>query len=284
MRKSAKTITIFLLNGKPNGVKIVELSNRIIQAFLIPRSLLNDVKNRLELYGPALYVLCERDGSQVYIGESENFYNRIKNHDQDKDFWEIAIAFFAKDKGLEKGDVKYLECLAVEKARAANRFTVLNKTVPPRNNLHEFKVQSVEEFFEDASLLISSLGYPLFDPVSTHDDLIDNSYWYCAGKKTEAKGVYNEDGFVVLAGSRIDASQTPSFSSNFPKEAKEREEKLKKYGVFSSEGYYELKENIIFKSPSRAGGFCLGRSSNGWIDWKNDQSKTLDEVMRKKLN
>ncbi len=40
-------------------------------------------------------------------------------------------------------------------------------------------------------------------------------------------------------------------------------------------------QDIIFNSPSSASSFCLGKSSNGWTNWKNSKNKTLDEVIRK---
>ena len=48
-----------------------------------------------------------------------------------------------------------------------------------------------------------------------------------------------------------------------------------------SEENYIFREDYIFNSPSTAGGTILGRSTNGWIQWKNKSGKTLDEVKRK---
>ena len=38
-----------------------------------------------------------------------------------------------------------------------------------------------------------------------------------------------------------------------------------------------------FSSPSTAADFCLGRSANGWIEWKDIDGNTLDSVYRKQL-
>jgi len=43
---------------------------------------------------------------------------------------------------------------------------------------------------------------------------------------------------------------------------------------------YIFTEDYIFNTPSGASAVILGRSSNGWIDWKNDQGQTLHEIKR----
>lgn len=278
---SPKSITIFLPDGNPNGIKIIELSNRNIRAFLIPRAKLSDAR-RAELTQPALYFLCDREDEKTYIGECENFVHRVKDHDQKKDFWEIAIIFIAKDNSLEKGDVKYLESLAVEDAKRASRMEVLNLTVPVRNNLHEFKAETIKEFYDDLKLMISTLGYPVFDIVEA-DKADTKDFWFCKNNKTDARGVYNEQGFTILAGSLIDGSERPSFAKNYPFGAQERKTLLQEKGSKqnSSEDVWVLNENITFKSPNKAGGFCVGGSVNAWTTWRNDQGQTMDEVMRR---
>ena len=89
---SPKLLQSYLLDGTIEGVRIIELSESSVKAFVIPRLKLNDVKNREEICWPSLYFLINSGDNQLYIGESENFYNRVKNHDQSKDFWDLAIA------------------------------------------------------------------------------------------------------------------------------------------------------------------------------------------------
>ncbi len=226
--------------------------------------------------------MCDRIGEKAYIGECENFVHRIKDHEQKKVFWEIAIAFVAKDNSLEKGDIKYLESLSVEVAKNAARMEITNLTVPSKNNLHKFKALTLPEFFEDVKLLTSTLGYPLFDKIVT-DNIEQDDLWYCKGKNTNATGIYNEAGFTVLSGSVVNALSAPSFASHFPKEAAERIEKLSSHGKLISDTEVQIVSDLTFASVSRASGFCLGRSSNGWTDWKNKDNKTMDETLRQQL-
>ncbi len=270
----AKTITIFLSEGNPNGIKEVELSNRIIKAILIPRAKLKESKQLSELEQPALYFLCEKNGEQVYIGESENFYTRAKNHDQTKDFWEVAIAFIAKDNSLEKSDVKYMESVAVEVGKAAKRYTLTNTTIPSRNNLHKFKIPIIEEFFADVKLLISALGYPVFDIIQTKD-VSEAELWYYSARGGEAKGIYDENGFTLLAGSIFSPSETASYRGS-----EERAQVIKKHADTLDDGCIVLRENLTCNSPSYASCIVAGASSNGWTSWRNADGKTLDEVYR----
>ena len=45
--------------------------------------------------------------------------------------------------------------------------------------------------------------------------------------------------------------------------------------------YFEFQEDYLFSSPSAAAAQVLARNANGWIEWKNKQGKTLDELKRK---
>jgi transcription elongation GreA/GreB family factor len=45
-------------------------------------------------------------------------------------------------------------------------------------------------------------------------------------------------------------------------------------------GVYAFTRNHLFASPSMAAVALMGRSANGWVDWKTPQGQTLDEVKR----
>ncbi len=274
LHNTPKLIQTYLLDGTLEGVKIIELSGSGFKAFVTPRLKLQDIKNRKELQQPSLYFLISGDESLVYVGECENFYHRIKNHDQSKDFWDVAIAFVSNDNTLEKSDVKYLEYLAVERAREGS-VDVLNKTVPARNTIHEFKLHILNQLLDDAQLITSAEGYDILSSPGR-----PKQTWYCNTKKTKARAEFRGDKFVVLAGSTIDKSHTKSLAATFPKAVAERVEIFKKYGK-SQNGTVLLQENVSFKSPNHAGGFVTGRYVNAWTTWKDGDGRTMDEVMRK---
>ncbi len=274
-----RLIQTYLPDGSLEGIKVIELSESSIKAFVVPRIKLNDVKKRSEINQPSLYLLINSSDNQLYIGESENFYHRVKNHDQSKDFWDLAIAIVSNTNSLEKSDVKYLESLAVEKAQATAAMKVLNRTVPARNNVHEFKVHTLEKILEDTAMIAESLGFSIF--ASEKED--EESIWYLSAKKSNAKAEFRGDKFVILTGSVIDKSYAPSWAKAFPKSLVERDDLLSNNGKDLGDSY-EIINNIPTRSPNHAGGLVSGRSINAWISWKNKDGKTMDEVMRKDEN
>ncbi len=274
-----RLIQTYLPDGTLEGIKVIELSESSIKAFVVPRIKLNDVKKRTEINQPSLYLLINSSDNQLYIGESENFYHRVKNHDQSKDFWDLAIAIVSNTNSFEKSDVKYLESLAVEKALKTAAMAVLNRTVPARNNVHEFKVHTLEKILEDTAMIAESLGFSIF---ASKEDVREESVWYLSSKSKTAKAQFRGDKFIILAGSVIDKSFAPSWGEAFPKSLIEREDLLKSHGEEHGDSV-EITSNIAMRSPNHAGGFVTGRNVNAWISWKNSEGKTMDEVMRKEI-
>ncbi len=272
-----RLIQMYLPDATLEGVRIIEVSESAVKAFVVPRIKLNDIKDESRIRQPSLYLLINSGENQVYIGEAENFYDRVKNHDQNKDFWDTAVAIVSTTNSLEKSDIKYLESLAVEKAKATAAMEVLNKTVPSRNNIHEFKLHSLQMILEDIALIAQSLGFSLFS--TKQDDVSD--VWYCKTRKTDAKAQFRGSRFVVLAGSVIDGTERPLFPVRYPSASAERRSLLAEKAQQREDNNYELTENITFKSPNHAGGFCVGGNINAWTTWKNANGKTMDEVIRK---
>jgi hypothetical protein len=168
----SKTIQIFLKDSDPNGIKIAELSVSTAKVYVIPRNQISFITTRQDLNSPALYMLFDDERTSVYIGECENFIHRIRSHEVNKSFWQWAVVVVSSNASLDKADVKFLESYAVMKAIEVGRFEVQNRTNPNKNNLHEFKQETVLNFFDDVELLISTLGFNLFEPLKL--DIIDD--------------------------------------------------------------------------------------------------------------
>ena len=273
MQNSPRLIQTYLPSGTLEGPRIIELSGSSIKAFVIPRLQLANIRNRAELTQPSLYFLVSGDESLGYIGESENFIHRMRDHDQKKDFWDVVIAIVSTANSLEKGDVKYLESLAVERAQSGS-MKIQNRTAPIKNNVHEFKLHTLNKIIDDAQLILTSLGYDILSPSQKLEDL-----WYCVFKKTVAKAQFRGDRFVLLEGSVIDKSSAPNLKVSQPQTIAEREDIFNKYGKDLGDTI-ELTESVAFKSPNHAGKFATGGSVNAWIVWKNKDGRTMDEVMR----
>ena len=272
-----KTVTTYLIDGDPKGTQYVFISNKICQMYVIPRSNLSILNERPELQTPAFYILLGEDEStkpKAYIGETENFRERVKDHESKKEFWQKALIFIAKDAAMTKADVQYLEHKAIAEAKASNTFVLNeNKQTPKAPNLPEYRKDDMDGFFEDVKFLTSFIGCNIFDVVKTKEKHL----FYIKGRGCDAKGFYDADGFTVLKGSIIAKSSTPSFTWK-----EKREQLLKEYTSMNREKLV-LESDKTFSSPSTASEFVLGRPSNGWSDWKDKDGQTLDAVYRKQL-
>lgn len=107
-----QTIQIFLPEGNPRGVKIAEITTRVVQAIAFPRKELLNLGKRDELKNVGIYFLFGEDETKskqlAYIGEAEDCYDRIKNHKLNKEFWTHAIVFISQKNAFTKGHVKFL--------------------------------------------------------------------------------------------------------------------------------------------------------------------------------
>ena len=272
-----KTVTTYLVNGDPKGTRYAFISNKICQMFVVPRSNLEYLDKQKKLQKPAFYILIGEDESakpQAYIGETENFKERVKDHDQKKTFWQKALIFVSKDADMTKADVQYLEYIAVQLAKELNRYNLQeNKQTPKEPNLPEYQKDAMDEFFEDIKFLTSFIGITIFESAPVNRLPI----FFFKRRGAEARGIYDGNGFTVLNGSKLSKDIVSSCHA-----IERREMIVKNYSQIDKNGHPILTSDVSFSSPSTASGICGGCSSNGWIDWKNAEGQTLDEIYRNK--
>jgi len=273
-----KTITTYLINGDPKGTQYVFISNSLCKMFIIPRSNLTILNERQELQKPAFYILLGEDENtkpKAYIGETENFRERVKAHDSKKVFWQKALVFVSKDEDITKADVQYLEHRAISEAKQSNTFILdENKQTPKAPNLPEYQKDTMDEFFEDIMFLTAFSGCNIFDIVATKEQHI----FYTKGRGCNAKGFYNSTGFTVLKGSVLAKDSVPSLHW------KEKRDKLvAEYSSMENDRVI-MDSDKTFSSPSTAADFCIGSSNNGWLVWKDKDGQTLDSIYRKQLD
>ncbi|QEL14562.1 GIY-YIG nuclease family protein [Limnoglobus roseus] len=102
-----RAMSLFLIDGVPDGRIACELFNWAGKAFKIPRRLLKESADRSDLRKAGVYFLFGRDDARneinsVYVGEAEEVISRIPQH-QEKDFWTEALVFVSKDDNLKQG-------------------------------------------------------------------------------------------------------------------------------------------------------------------------------------
>lgn len=276
-----QTIQIFLPDGNPRGIKIAEITNRTIKAILFPRNQFEAILQRPELANVGFYFLfgvADNGHEMAYIGEAEDCAERLKQHQRNKDFWNYAVVIISQTHAFTKTHVKYLEYVAIKKASETGRYDLDNSAIPNRPHITESMEADAEDCFEIAKVLLSTLGFPLFDSVarevvaSTPVDV-----YKLKGNGVEAEGSLVDDGFVVFKDSEVKATTVPSCHDYLINMRNE----LIQSGILILDGEaYRFTEDYVFSSPSTAGGVILGRSTNGWTKWRTVNGKTLDEMKR----
>ena len=136
MKSNPKRIQIFLPDGNARSIRIAEITSRTVQAIQIPRSKIGEASLRNEIKNVGLYFLFginESNGQPLaYIGEDENCYKRIKQHNRKKGFWDNAIGITSKTNSFTKAHVKYLEWYSHEQAILINRYLIDNSSIPTK--------------------------------------------------------------------------------------------------------------------------------------------------------
>lgn len=279
--RHGKTIKIFLLEGDPNGRMTCELSNWTGKAYKIPRILVPGSDDRSDLKNTGIYLLFgknEAGNDRVYIGEAESVLIRLKQQLSAKEYWNEAIVFVSKDDNLNKAHVKYLESRLYEQAKKAGRFELDNSSIPTQSSISESDRAEMEEFLENIRLLVNTLGHKVFEEKREAATALNEPrivFSLRGARGAEAQGQRTTDGFVVFKG----AKATESVTTSFPSSLKNLRSRLLESGILIVQsGALLFQEDHIFSSPSTAAMVVLGRPSNGLMEWKDDQNRTLKQV------
>lgn len=277
MAISKKLETIYY-NGQPDGIRSIRRHLSTMTTYVIPRPLLAEAKKISNTNRPGIYYLIsENDNNkiaQLYIGQTRNGVTRLDDHNRSKDFWNKAIMFLADSKTFTLDMISGLEAYAINKATDAKRYKVEN-TVNPKYEIDEYDLPLIEEVYEEIRFIMATQGYKM---EISENSINEVSTLHTTRNGVKSFGVYDGDHFEVLEGSQIDFSRRAKLEKY-----NAQREKLLNDGdiIVDKDGVYILKVSLEFNTPSGASDFVLGGSTNGWIEWKNSEQKTLDEIYRK---
>lgn len=273
-----RAISLFLIDGVPDGRVACELFNWTGKGFKIPRRLLKESADRPELRKAGVYFLFGRDDTRnepnsVYVGEAEEVIKRIPQH-QDKDFWTEVLLFVSKDDNLNKAHIKFLEYTIYARAVEVGRYELRNGNTPNRPAISEMEQAVMTEFFENLQLLVGALGYKLFEPLVSPTTSDAEEFLITAARGANARAVLASDGMVVLRGSAAAGSEVPST----PESVTRLRQLLATDGVLEQQnGNLVFTRDHLFSSPSAAAAVVLGRSANGWVEWRDAAGRTLKD-------
>jgi hypothetical protein len=302
-----KSIRIYLKEGNVSGIKLAEVVNLTIQALSCPRNKLSDLNNYFsdEANKPGVYFLLgtddETNNAKVYIGEAENVWKRLKNHDLNKDFWNEVILFTSKDENLTKSHVKYLESRLINIAIDADRYEMENSNSPFINSLPLPDKDAMEEFINNLKILNGTLGHKFLESMpilsseassinsiakksNTEGTLINSTgsiELQFKVKNIKAKAIQTDEGIFVLKGSMVSNTVKETLHRGY----KTLRENLIKNGTIVKEGdkmYFA--KGYLFNNPSPAAAVIMGYPKNGRTAWKDNNGASLKEIEANKIN
>lgn len=292
-----KSINLFLMDGDANGRMKCTLANWTGVVYKIPRTELDRCEERDDLKQSGVYFLfgkTEDTGNDVvYIGQAgarkngEGILNRLQEHKRnpEKDYWTEAIVFTTSNNSFGPTEISYLENRFCGLATQAKRYVIKNGNDPTPGNITEEKESELEEFIDNAKIIMGTLGHKVFVPIVTPAavPIVDTAepmtmdtseevlYFLHSGVK--ATGKRTTEGFVVLKGSQVVTKPTKSCPDPTLRNRQKYADKIDTNGF--------LIDDILFTSPSSAASFVGGASLSGNATWCNADGITLKKLEEK---
>ena len=293
-----KHIEIFLVDGESGGITTANVSGWTGHILSGPRTALTRLLSREEAHRNGVYLLLGDDPDAIenvscYIGRTEDFSARFRQHDRKKEWWNRAILVSSRDDSFNEGHWGYLEARLVEIATTAKRCSLPdNAQTPQTRKLSEAQQSDAETFLDQIMVVLPVLGVSILRNLKTRPERqtppidIDSPIFTLTVPK---RGIHAQarvigDEFIMLEGSRVVGEWTNKGSSPSTRRAYEsyraRHTKLVDDGSIAVDGVVGiLTRDVPFPSPSTAGSIATGRSCNGrkawtWMggtydDWEN---------------
>jgi hypothetical protein len=272
-------------------MRVAEITTRIVRVIEVPRSHLADFIKMPEAQQVGVYFLMgelsEGGLPRAYIGQSGNVGNRLVQHNQSKDFWNRALVVISLTNSMTQTHALFLEWFAIAEAAKAGRYSLENGNTGSQPYTPAPLQADCHEIHETAAALLATLGQPIFEPLTSHAVSGTDGkskaadLFYCRGPNAEAVGEYTSEGFVVYKNSTARIEIVASIKGTSQERFRNQ---LVTDGVLSLSGdHYVFARAHLFASPSTAAIAVLGRSANGWLEWKTAQGQTLDAVKRESI-
>jgi hypothetical protein len=280
------TLRIFVADGDPDGLRIVERSNWIGKAVVFPRFIFPIIRHRDEFQQTGVYLLMgprtDGDGETIFIGEGDPIKRRIDQHYIMKDFWTRAVFIITGQERLSKAHVRYLESRLVARAKQVKRMHIDNEDEPVEPLLSESEKADMDVFLQNVLSMLPVLGVNAFESMGISQE--SNAHTLkCSGYGLTAIGRESAQGFQVLAGSEARVTEVPSLRYNY-RSLVETRSSLQSSGILVQEGdHFKFTQDYTFGSPSMAAAIVLGRPSNGRTEWKDKNGRTLKDIQEEQV-
>lgn len=282
---SKKVISLFMMDGEPDGRIKSKIENHSIIVYKIPRNKIDESKSIDDLNKSGIYFLIASDDESekqiVYVGQGTikkddtGIATRATGQHSEgiDDYWGEVVFLVSgmSNNGIGQTELCYLENKFYNIIKDSNRVIVKNAKEPTKSPITEEQECVLQEIIDDAKILIGSLGYKFLTTLSkpTSSDILT----YVGKKKNSVKArcQMTNDGFYLLKGSEITDSAVDSCSEK----AKRRREEEKKEGNIIDN---KITKDLFFDSPSAIAQFVSGLSESGNTAWENSEHKLLKDM------
>lgn len=287
-------IRILIVDGNPNGIRIVTRSNWDGYGAIVPRSMLDEaqknseVRQILEMSGIYILRAFSLDGAlpTIYIGEADSVLERLLKHAEkppqpEVEEWVDSLIFVSPE--LNKAHTRYIEAKLIRRAASARQAHLSNKNSGFwRGKLNFLDRPFAEGFINFVIQCLESLNINYFATSPRREFTDEENLCVIRQRSAEAYGLYEGSAFWVKA----DSMASKIATSGCPPRYKELREQLIREGVLEErDNNLVFTEDYRFDSPSAAAAVVLGRAANGWQEWKHVcTGKTLDELIRARIS
>ncbi len=167
------TIRIFIPDGNPDGLRLIDQMNWTGRCIALPREDWPKVKQRAEFGSAGVYILIGRvtddDLPTIYIGQSDEVRDRLDNHFANKDFWSSAVVFVSTtaNAGLNRAHATWLEHALIQRAHQVDQSHIENNTKPPAPQLSEAEQADMQKFLREMLQILPLIALNCFEQPKT---------------------------------------------------------------------------------------------------------------------
>lgn len=281
---SSKTLKVFVTGESPRSLKKITLFNWSGYAYLGSKTHIKELEKRADTSGTGIYFLLSENESNtvsLYVGETDSFVERIKNH-VNKEWWDTFVVFQSKDNLLNKAHVKHLERVFWLLAQDSTQIELMNSTSPGGANLAEEDLSDLKTFEENILFILEAMNLGYFSQKNALIQSANLPTYKTDVDDQEATMVIDNESYILKAGSFLKITPRESFERNNHgyfsrwKEISSDPKLVKPHS--STLGI--LKTDLEFTAPSLAGAIVKGGATNGLTAWRNIKTrKTLKEEL-----
>ena len=298
-------LMMHLLDGEPQGPRILEFTHTNTEAIAVPRTAYERVSRKLPAFKrPGTYILVYDPSTggplteKLYIGEADVAQLRLDQHarDPDKD-WRWVVLFTSRNGRMNNAHAQFLEARLVALARQAGRAELVNANDPQEPTLDLADKSMALRFLTDVLVYCPILGLNAFTTPRTPQSVsappspgvpeitslvaaapqTPSPVIYHLAQLPEAKGFNTDEGFVVLRGSPLRPGVAASADDNHG--VTRHRTQLRERGILEPfEDTLRFTRDHSFNSPSQASILILGYPISGRTAWVTDDGITLNEV------